>query len=127
MIETARAQVAQTANAALTTLYWQIGNRIRQDVLKDRRAEYGAEIVSALGRQLEVRFGRGFGERSLRRMVQFATAFPDPEIVATLWRELSSSHFSCQIPLKDPLKRVPRLRTPRPPWYAGQRPRSGGP
>ena len=72
MIEAARTQVAQAANAALTTLYWQIGTRIRQDVLKDRRAEYGAEIVAALGRQLEARFGRGFGEKSLRRMVPFA-------------------------------------------------------
>ncbi len=105
MIETARSQVARTANAALTSLYWQIGTRIRQDVLKDRRAEYGTEIVAALGRQLESRFGRGFGEKSLRRMVQFAATFPDSEIVATLWRQLSWSHFKDLIPLKDPLKR----------------------
>ncbi len=52
MIETARSRVAQAANAALTTLYWQIGTRIRQDVLKERRAEYGAEILAALWRQL---------------------------------------------------------------------------
>ncbi len=105
MIETARTQVARTANAALTSLYWQIGTRIRQDVLKDRRAEYGTEIVAALGRQLEARFGRGFGEKSLRRMVQFAAAFPDPEIVAALQRQLSWTHFKSLIPLKDPLKR----------------------
>lgn len=47
MIETARQQVAQATNAALTTLYWQIGTRIRQDVLKERLAEYGGEIVAA--------------------------------------------------------------------------------
>ncbi len=105
MIETARTRVARTANAALTTLYWQIGTRIRQDVLKDQRAKYGAEIVAALGRQLAARFGRGFGEKSLRRMVQFATSFSDPEIVATLWRQLSWSHFKYLIPLEDPLKR----------------------
>ncbi len=35
MIETARSQVAQATNAALTGLYW----RIRQNVLKNRRAE----------------------------------------------------------------------------------------
>ncbi len=27
-------------------------------------------------------------------MVQFAEAFPDEKIVATLWRQLSRSHFS---------------------------------
>ena len=72
MIETARDQVARTANAALTTLYWQIGTLIRQDVLRNQRAEYGGEIVSALGRLLEGRFGRGFGEKSLRHMLRFA-------------------------------------------------------
>jgi hypothetical protein len=48
----ARHQVAQAANAALTALYWQIGARIREEVLRERRAEYGAEIVAALRRQL---------------------------------------------------------------------------
>jgi predicted nuclease of restriction endonuclease-like (RecB) superfamily len=105
MIDAARGQVAQTVNAALTALYWQIGTRVRQDVLKDRRAEYGAEIVAALGRQLEARFGRGFGEKNLRRMVQFAEAFPDPEIVAALRRQLGWSHFRALIPMKEPLKR----------------------
>ena len=86
MIEAARRQVAQTANAALTTLYWQIGHRVRTEVLAGRRADYGARIVAALGRQLEARHGRGFGEKNLRRMVKFAEAFPDPEIVAALRR-----------------------------------------
>ncbi len=39
LIEAARGQVAQVANATLTTLFWQIGTRIRQDVLKERRGE----------------------------------------------------------------------------------------
>lgn len=34
-----------------------------------------------------------------------ATAFPDPEIVATLSRQLGWSHFVDLIPIKDPLKR----------------------
>lgn len=57
MIESARQQVAQAANAALTALYWEIGKRIRQDVLRERRAEYGSEIVAAVGRQLEEQYG----------------------------------------------------------------------
>ncbi|MCC6811260.1 MAG: DUF1016 family protein [Deltaproteobacteria bacterium] len=105
MIEQSRAQLAQAANAALTTLYWQVGARIRQHVLKEQRAEYGAEIVATLGRQLETKFGRGFGEKNLRRMVQFAETFPDAEIVATLRRQLGWSHFKALIPMKDQLKR----------------------
>lgn len=105
LIESARQQVAQAANAALTTLYWQIGTRIRQDVLKERRGEYGAEIVSALGRQLGGRYGRGFDEKSLRHMLRFAEIFPDAEIVSALRRQLSWSHFKRLIYLDDQLKR----------------------
>ncbi len=75
MIDAARRQVAVAANAALTTLYWQLGHRVRTQVLDGQRAEYGKRIVAAVGRQLDMRYGRGFGEKSLRRMVQFATVF----------------------------------------------------
>jgi uncharacterized protein DUF1016 len=51
-IETARHNVAAAVNAGLTILYWQIGNRIRQDILKEKRAEYGKEIVVTVSRQL---------------------------------------------------------------------------
>jgi predicted nuclease of restriction endonuclease-like (RecB) superfamily len=105
MIEAARLQVAVAANAALTTLYWQLGHRVRTEVLEGRRAEYGVQIVAAVGRQLEARYGRGFGEKNLRRMVQFATVFPDVEIVAALRRRLGWAHFKLLIPLKEPLKR----------------------
>ena len=60
LIDSARHQVAGAANAALTTFYWQIGTRIRQDVLKQRRAEYGAKIAEAV--QLEaVRYNAQIG------------------------------------------------------------------
>jgi hypothetical protein len=68
----ARIRLAQTANAALTTLYWQIGMLVRRKVLDGRRAEYGARIVAAVGRELETRYGAGFGEKSLRHMLRFA-------------------------------------------------------
>lgn len=52
LIEAAREQTARAVNAALFGLYWNIGTRIREDVLKHKRAGYGAEIVSALAREL---------------------------------------------------------------------------
>ena len=60
LILDARQRVAQTVNAGLTSLYWNIGARIRKDILKEKRAEYGAEIVQSLTGQLTVEFGRGF-------------------------------------------------------------------
>ena len=105
LILQAREDVARTVDAGLTTLYWYIGRRIRQDILKEKRAEYGGQIVSALGRQLEMEFGRGFSEKSLRHMIRFIEAFPDFEIVSALLRQLSWTHFVSLIYLNDPLKR----------------------
>jgi hypothetical protein len=72
LIQTTRDSVSQAVNAGLTMLYWEVGNRIRREVLKEQRAGYGQEFVSALSRQLEPEFGRGFGEKSLRHMIRFA-------------------------------------------------------
>ncbi len=104
-IEEARGQAEVAVNAALTTLYWRIGERIATEVLRNARGSYGEKIVSALGRQLEARYGRGFGEKSLRHMVRFVEAFPDPEIVSALRRQLSWSHFKALVYLKDELRR----------------------
>jgi len=105
MIEDARAAVASAVNARLTMLYWRIGRRVGQEILRGARAEYGAEIVSALARQLEVDYGTGFSEKNLRRMIQLAEVFPDEKIVVALIRQLSWTHFLALIPLKDPLQR----------------------
>jgi hypothetical protein len=78
-IEAAREQTARAVNSALVGLYWHIGTRVREDVLKNQRAGYGAEIVSALGRQLTLEFGRGFSEKTLWHMLRFAEVFPDQE------------------------------------------------
>ncbi len=105
LIEAARQQIAVSVNATQTMLYWHVGQRVRKDVLNEQRAEYGEQIVSTLSAQLVQDYGRGFAEKSLRRMVQFAEVFPDQAIVATLSRELSWSHFIEILPLKQPLER----------------------
>jgi predicted nuclease of restriction endonuclease-like (RecB) superfamily len=105
MIITARENVARASNAWLTLLYWQVGDRIRREILKEQRAAYGAEILQTLSAKLTVDFGRGFSQRNLASMVRFAEVFPDPKMVAALRRQLSWSHFVQLIYLDDPLKR----------------------
>ena len=105
MIEATRSTVATAVNAGLTMLYWNIGRRIQEEILKGERGEYGQEIVAALGRELVAEYGNGFSEKSLRRMIQFAEVFPEEEIVAALRRQLSWTHFKMLIPIEDPLKR----------------------
>jgi len=105
MILSARQSIATTANAALTMLHWQIGNRIRKDILREKRAEYGEQILSTLSKELEAEFGRGFGRRNLFNMVRFAEVFPDIKIVQSLIAQLGWTHFLHIIRLDDPLKR----------------------
>src|SRR5690606_3674986 len=105
MIQRARSGVAQAVNSAVVLLYWEIGRRIRTEILDEKRAEYGEEIVSTVSRQLAAEFGTGFSRPNVFRMVRFAEVFPDAEIVSTLSRQLSWSHFVEIIPLDDPMKR----------------------
>ena len=105
LISAARQDVARQVNSTLVLLYWRVGKRIREDILNEKRAEYGEQIVSALGTQLTTEFGRGFGRRNLFRMVRFAEVFPDLEIVSALLTQLSWTHFLPIIAIQDPLKR----------------------
>jgi hypothetical protein len=102
LIAAARNDVARQVNSTMTLLYWRVGQRIRRDIFKEKRAEYGQRIVSTVGNKLELEFGRGFSEKNLRRMIQFAEVFPDQEIVVALIRQLSWTHFLRLIPLDDP-------------------------
>lgn len=101
LIEQSRSMVAVQANSTLTLLFWKIGQRINENVLQNKRADYGKQIVVTLSRQLTEKYGRNFEEKNLRRMLQFAEQFQDDEIVATLSRQLSWSHFLTLIPLKS--------------------------
>jgi len=105
LIEDTRSTVATTVNAALTMLYWRVGKRINADILHGERADYGQEIVATLSQQLSQEFGNGFNYSALTRMIKFAEVFPDEQIVVTLLRQLSWSHFLSLISLKDQLQR----------------------
>ena len=93
VIEAAREQTAQAVNSTLVIMYWQIGKRIREDVLGNQRAEYWKEILQVLSGKLTAEYGKGFTEKALWRMMQFAQVFPYADIVATLSRQLSWSHL----------------------------------
>lgn len=101
LIASSRQRLAGAVNAELTRLYWTVGERLRTEVLGGAdRATYGDQLIHRVGEQLAHEFGRGFEAKNLRRMVQFAQTFPQPEIVATLSRQLSWSHFVNLLPLK---------------------------
>ena len=64
LIETALQTVAQAVNTGMTLLYWRVGERIRKEILKEKRAQYGEEILQALSAKLVIEFGPSFGKRT---------------------------------------------------------------
>jgi len=93
IIEQGKRQVTAQINSTITLTYWHIGKCINEHILKNRRAEYGKQIVSSVATQLEKEFGRSFTERNLRRMMQFAEEFSEFEILSSLMTKLSWTHF----------------------------------
>ncbi len=105
LIEEGKNQLAYAANATMTITYWKIGKRINNVILDNQRAEYGKQIVVSVARQLTTQYGRSFEEKNLRRMMQFAQIFDNEQIVVSLIRQLTWTHFIALIPIKHELQR----------------------
>ena len=105
LIESARGRVAVGINSEMVMLYWDIGSRIKREILLDQRAEYGKQVIDALSIWLTERFGTGFSRANLFHMVRFAEVFSGREIVYALSRQLSWTHFRTLMYLGDPLQR----------------------
>lgn len=100
LIESAQQHAAITVNAQMTILYWNIGKRIKKEILKSERAEYGKNLINLVAQQLSAEFGKGFTRFSLSRMISFYECFSDSQIVATVSQQLTWSHIVELLPLK---------------------------
>lgn len=91
LITAARQRAVQAVNTTLIELYWQIGQRISQKIAQ---AEWGDGVVDELARYLaQTQPGlRGFTRPNLFRMRQFYEAYPDPEFVSAMLRQLPWTH-----------------------------------
>ncbi len=105
LIEKSRQYVAVAVNAEITLLYWNIGSRINSEILKNKRAEYGKQIVSALSKQLTEEYGSGWSQRHLFYCIKIAEVFPDEDILHTVCAKLTWSHILLILNMDDPLKR----------------------
>ena len=106
LIEQARHQAVLAVNAELSLLYWNVGTRINQEVLKNNRAEYGKQIIQHLATDLSLEYGSGWSAAQLRHCLQFAKIFPDSRIVSALRRQLSWTKIKTLLYIKDDLKRT---------------------
>ncbi|MDO9096590.1 MAG: PDDEXK nuclease domain-containing protein [Candidatus Methanoperedens sp.] len=105
LIEETRYGVAQTINAGITAMYWNIGKKINDDILRNKRAEYGKQIIELLSKQLTEEYGAGWSTKQIRHCLRFVETFPDFKNVSSVWRQLSWTHFKTIIYINNELQR----------------------
>ncbi|MCK4249430.1 MAG: hypothetical protein KAV18_04875 [Candidatus Omnitrophica bacterium] len=93
MIKKTQHQVATAVNVALVMLNWNLGKRIWREIMGEKRAAYGRQIVDAVSRQLTLEYGSGYSRANIFHMIRFIQTFPDEKIVYALSRQLSWTHF----------------------------------
>ena len=77
IIEQAQASAYYAVNETLIKRNWLLGMRIQHEVLKDKRAEYGEQVVKNLAKKLSERYGDGFSRNNLYRDISFYRSHPD--------------------------------------------------
>ncbi len=105
LIDSSRNRVAATINSELTLLYWNIGKQINENILKNKRADYGEQTIEVLSRNLVVKYGNSFSKRNIQYFMRYHTVFLNFEIVNSLSSQLSWTHIRYLLPIKDELKR----------------------
>jgi len=105
IIDRARVRVATYVNTEVCLTNWYVGKRIKEDVLFNRRAEYGKQIVKNLSIRLVHRYGNGWSEKKLRHCLRAAYTFSEEDIVSATQRQLTWTHLKTLMYIKDPLAR----------------------
>jgi predicted nuclease of restriction endonuclease-like (RecB) superfamily len=111
-----RQRVVFSANAAMVTLYWDIGRAIleRQD-----QKGWGSKVVDRLSHDLHAAYPemKGFSPRNLKYMRAFAAAWPDGAIV---------QRVVARLPWRQNIALLERLRDAKTRlWYAQETLRNG--
>jgi len=101
LIEQSRRAIYIHASSTIIRMFWEIGRHINDDILENKRANYGKKIVPQLATHLKEKYGRTYEIRNLRRMMQFNEQFSDFEIVSSATTQLTWTHMVELLPLKS--------------------------
>ncbi len=77
IIDQAQAAAYYAVNETLIKRNWLLGMRIQHEVLKDKRAEYGEQVVLVLSKALTMRYGMGFTKTNLYNYIGFYQKWPE--------------------------------------------------
>ncbi|MBS9767281.1 MAG: DUF1016 family protein [Flavobacteriaceae bacterium] len=105
IIDNTRSRLATTVNAEICLLHWTIGDRIKQEILHNKRAEYGKEVIKNLAFELTEHYGKGWSFYKLQHCVRSAYIFTKDEILYAVRTELTWTHLRSLMSIDDTLKR----------------------
>ena len=78
IIEVSQKEAYRSVNTILSQRNWLIGYRIAEEELAgEERAEYGAEVIKKLSRELTKRYGKGYTKTNLYSFYRFYKCFPE--------------------------------------------------
>ena len=108
IIDSARTKAYAAVNVALVERNWLLGKRIAEEELQgENRAEYGANVIIRLSKDLTDEYGKGFNKSKVYQFCEFYKSFP--EIFHTACGKsailLSWSHYRTLLQVYD--KKVP--------------------
>ena len=105
IIDETRTRVAVYVNAEVCHTNWLIGKRIKEDVLYNKRAEYGKQVIKNLSLHLTERYGKGWGFSTLQHCVRAAYTFTEAEIIYAVRTQFSWTHLRSLMSISDELAR----------------------
>lgn len=78
IIEVSQKEAYRAVNTILSQRNWLIGYRIAEEELAgENRAEYGANIIKKLSKELTKKYGKGFTKTNLYSFYRFYKYFPE--------------------------------------------------
>ncbi len=93
IIDNTRHRLATTVNTEICLLHWAIGKRIKEDILDNKRAEYGKEVIKNLSVKLTEHYGKGWSFYKLQHCVRSAYTFTEDEIMYAVRTQLTWTHL----------------------------------
>ena len=75
IIDEAQKAAYRQVNETLIKRNWLLGLRIQHEVLREKRAEYGEQVVKVLAKELTAKYGEGFTWRNLYNYVDFYSTY----------------------------------------------------
>lgn len=102
-LEQGRREAVQQVNTVLVQTYWHIGKHIVEfEQQGSEKAEYGANLLKKLSRDLNSTYGKGFSRSNLQYMRLLYVNYPNCQSVSG---KLSWSHYTELLSLSDDLAR----------------------